>query len=324
MIWIVSGLATAGIFLSALFSGSETGFYRAIRMRLVLDALGGDLVSRLLVWLTNHPLLFVATVLVGNNLANYMTSLAVVVCMQQYGHTAELIAPLALAPVLFVYCELLPKSLFLRAPNRLLRRVGPLFLTFVVLFFPVTALLWGLNKLVTLLVGKSPEQIRLTLVRRELQQVLEEGHEAGILHPAQRRLARGIFNVAQTPVARFVTPLEKLPRARSDMTKQDVLRLAQRYRIPTVPVESADTPGQLTGYLRVIDLGLSADDELGPVRRLLEIGRDTSHVAALMRMQSAKESLARVVDADGKTVGIVTADGLRKPLFRRTAASVYL
>ena len=34
-------LAILGLALSALFSGAETGFYRATRLRLVLDALTG-------------------------------------------------------------------------------------------------------------------------------------------------------------------------------------------------------------------------------------------------------------------------------------------
>lgn len=320
MSWaLVILLATVGLFLSAFFSGSETGFYRATRLRLVLDALAGDRVSRGLVWLTNHPLLFVATMLVGNNFANYVIALAIVLGAQlvvgESGYTAKLIAPLVLAPVLFVYGELLPKNLFLQAPNRLLRRAGPLVIFCVVLFSPISFLLWGLNVMLGRLLGESPEQVRLTLARRELQQALEEGHEAGILHPAQRGLAQGIFAVAQRPVTEFTTPLEQLPRARSDMTKQDVLRLARRYRIAVVAVEAAQTEGELIGYLRVIDLGLSDSDDLKPMRILLEIPEETSHVAALMQMQSADESLARVVDARGKTIGIVDADRLREPLF---------
>jgi len=280
--------------------------------------MGGDPISRGLVWLTNHPLLFVATTLVGNNLANYVTSLAIVIGAQLVagqGHPAELIAPLALAPLLFVYGELLPKNLYLQAPNRLLRRGGPLFLFCVVLFSPISFLLWGLNVMLGRLLRESPERVRLTLARRELQQVMEEGHEVGILHPAQRGLAQGIFAVADRPVRQFITPLAQLPRARSDMTKQEVLRLAQRFRIAVVAVEAADAKGELIGYVRVIDLGLSESDNLGPIHRLLEISEETSHVAALMRMQSANESLARVVNSQGKTLGIVAIDQLREPLF---------
>jgi len=312
-------LAAAGLFLSAFFSGAETGFYRATRLRLVLDALGGDRVSRLLVWLTNHSLLLVATTLVGNNLANYMASLAIVVgtvLVVGDGHPAELIMPLALAPVLFVYGELLPKSLFFQAPNRLLRRGGPLLLFCVGLFAPISFLLWGLNVLIGRLLGESPEQVRLTLARRELQQVLEEGHEAGILHPAQRGLARGIFAVARQPVTRFTIPLDQLPRARSDMSKREVLRLARRYRIAVVAVEAAQSEGKLVGYLRVIELGLCESSELGPIRRLLEIAAETTHVSALMRMHSANEDLALIVDSRGESIGIITTDRLTAPLFR--------
>ncbi len=166
------------------------------------------------------------------------------------------------------------------------------------------------------LVREPPEQVRLTLARRELRQALEEGHEAGILYPAQRGLARGIFAVAHQPVRRFTTPLDRLPRARSDMTRQEVLRLARRYRMAVVAVESPDAAGTLSGYVRVIDLGLSSSDEVGPLRPLLEIHDDTTHIAALMRLQGANESFARIVNARGETIGVVTADRLRGPLFR--------
>ena len=100
------------------------------------------------------------------------------------------------------------------------------------------------------------------------------------------------------------------------MCKEDVLKLARRHRIPVVPVELPGGSAELAGYVRVIDLGLSMSGEVAPLRRLMEISEVTSHVVALMRMQSAKESLARVVGASGETVGIVTADRLRERLFR--------
>ncbi len=315
--WILA-LGAVGLFLSAFFSGSETGFYRATRLRLVLDALGGDRVSRGLLWLVNHPSMFVATTLVGNNLANYLTSLAIVLATQAVaggsGHAAELIAPLILAPVLFVYGELLPKNLFLEAPNRLLRRGGPLFLVFVLLFFPISLLLQVLNKGLARLVGASLEEARLGLARRELRRVVEEGHQAGILYPAQRSLAQGIFGLARQPVGKLMTPLRQAPRAHVDMSKADVLRLAGRYRVALVPIESRGESVDLDGYVRVAELGLSQSEELEPVHSLTTITADTSHLDALVHLQSSGESLARVVDAEGVTVGVVDIDRLREPL----------
>jgi len=316
-VWIIS-LGLVGLFLSAFFSGSETGFYRATRIRLVLDAMGGDYFSRGLLWLTNHPSTFVATTLVGNNLANYVTSLAIVIGTQAVvnspGHAAELLAPLVLAPLLFVYGELLPKSMFLEAPNRLLRRGAPLFLLFTLLFLPVSAMLWLLNKLLARLVGQSLEEARLGMARRELRRVVDEGHQAGILYPSQLHLAQGIFGLAGQPITRFVTPLGQMPRARADMSRDDVLRLAGRYRMPIVPIESPQGPDTLAGYLRVIELGISSKETLEPVHPLVEIPASTTHLDALMRLQTARESLARVVGAAGETLGVVSIDRLREPL----------
>jgi putative hemolysin len=318
MIWAMIGLGIAGLFLSAFFSGAETGFYRATRLRLVLDALGGDSVARGLVFLTNHPSLFVATTLAATSLANYLLSLAIVIVAEaafpRHPQVAELLAPVVLAPVLLVYGELLPKSLFLQAPNRLLRRGGPLFLVFVVLLLPISGLLWAVSRLMGRLLGYSAEPVRLVLARRELGRVLEEGHEAGILHPAQRRLAQGIFAVAAKPIAGFVTPLEQFPRAATNMTKAEVLAMAERHRMALVLVEAADRPGVLAGYVRVIDLCLNDAPQLSPLRPLLELGEESTHLAALVRMESAGESLARVVNARGETLGLATAERLRAPL----------
>lgn len=325
MIWIALALAAVGLFLSAFFSGSETGFYRATRMRLVIDALGGDPIARGFVWLSNHPSIFVATTLVGNNLANYLVSLAIVMAVQAVMHggvtatgrfpLAELLVPLLLAPLVFVYGELFPKNLFLHAPNRLLRKGGPLFFLFVLLFLPVSVMLWGLNWILARLLGEPPEVTRLVLARRELKRLLEEGHEAGILHPSQFALARGLFAVANHPVTRYATPLAEVPRARADMTKQEVCRLARRLRIPDVPVERTDGDSLLIGYVRLIDLELDASDQLGPVRPLLKVAHTDTHIEALMRMHSAQETLALVVDQNHEPLAVLTAARLREPLF---------
>ena len=151
------------------------------------------------------------------------------------------------------------------------------------------------------------------LAQRELRQILAEGHEAGILHPAQQSLAHGILAVARKPVRQFLTPPGQMVQVRADMGKQAVLRLAERSHTAVMPV--ADASGRLVGYVRVVDLRLHEGDDLAPIRPLPEVRDDSSHLAALMRLESSGDSLARVVNARGETVGIVTLERLREPLF---------
>jgi putative hemolysin len=320
MIWIALLLGLVATFFSSFFSGSETGFYRATRIRLVLDALEGDWISRGLVLLTNQPTLFIATALVGNNVANYFVSLATVLATQALigvnGFLPELIAPLIVAPILFIYGELLPKNLYLHSPNRLLRMGAPLFLFCTVLFLPISLLLWALNRLLAQFIHDMPDKVQLAIARRELRHLLEEGHEAGVLRPSQRQLAGGIFTLAKLPVSRFVVPLEDVARARTTMTKDEVLRLAERAGLPALPIEEPGPEPRLIGYVRVIDLALERSDRIAPVRSLLEIPQSDTHIDALMRMYRAKESLAQVVDLSGRPVGILTARRLGEPLLR--------
>jgi putative hemolysin len=316
MIWPIILLAI-GIFLSAFFSGNETGFYRASRVRVVMAGLDGDNVSRALLKLINNPTWFVATTLIGNNVANYLTSLSIVLLANSVwtSSAAEMLLPIVMSPLLFVYGELLPKSLFYQAPNLLLRFCAPLFLFFTIVFAPAAAILWAMSQLLERSLGQSPEKIRLALARKELQQVLEEGLEAGILQPTQRQLAQSFFLVASKPVSDFCTPLARVRATSIDTPIPNVLKLAKKKQLADIPVFQ-QSRNRLVGYVRTVDLLLKQDSsvKLDGIRELMEINAAELFGEAVLRMQSARETMARVVNPEGRTVGVLSIDQLTNPL----------
>jgi len=304
---------------SSFFSGTETGFYRVNRVRLVLDALGGNWIAKQLLWMTNHPAMFVATVLVGNNIANYLVSLATVLGTQVLFDNASpwpgLIASLVLSPLLFVYGESLPKQLFHDAPNRLLRLCGWPLVACLWLFSPVTIVLGALSKLLQRLVGESLDEVRLTLARKELQQVFDEGHEAGILRPAQQGLAQGLFALAHRPASSVAMSAARMPHVVSGTPNRTILQLARRWRVAAFAVEANDGSHKLLGYVRVADVYLHGE-QTPPLRPLIEIRADETYISALNRLYDAGESLGHVVGTHGETMGFVTIRHLSEPLFR--------
>ena len=313
----VALLFLTGLFLSAFFSGSETGFYRVTRLRLVLDANEGQWVARGLVALTNNPALFVATTLIGNNVANYITSLAVVLMARNVSGAPawELAAPIAVTPLVFVYGELLPKYLFYHSPNFLLRRAGPLFLVFTLLFAPVAALLGALGWLLESVLGQKPLRVTLELARTEVQQLLREGGEAGILRPAQQRLSLSLFSVAAQPAARRQVPLSRAPAVLRGAKVEDALHLARRHRRSALLVREKPH-GPLIGYVRVIDLRLQAAAVVQQCRQVPRISHTSSHLAALIELQTHNEEIACLVDDQGETLGVIYSRDLAAPLLR--------
>jgi putative hemolysin len=305
--------------MNAFFSGTETGFYRMTRLRLVMEAMTGDRISRIMLWLANQPSLVVATTLVGNNLANELTSKSVTMATEalfpEGGTLIDFLLPLVVTPFMFICGDLLPKNVFYNAPNRLMRRSSPLLVASAILFAPITILLWLLSLVLKLLVSERPEELRLSLARRELNEMLTEGHEAGILRPVQRTLAQTMLAVAGQPVRNFASPAGRSVRVTTTMTKSEILRIAQGRRRPLLPIEEPHDKRRLVGYIRTADLFLDDSPELPPPRHLVEIFEGETFLTALEKLSAADDALGHVVNAAGKTVGFVSAQDLQAALF---------
>jgi CBS domain containing-hemolysin-like protein len=304
-----------GMVLSAFFSGSETGMYRVPRIRLVLDGLSGNRQARGIVWLLNNPAIFVATTLVGNNMANYLVSFAIVVGTATLwpggGEPAELLGPMLLTPIVFVFGELLPKYLFYHAPYRILRWTGGPFLVVVVLFLPVTIALGLLGHLLSLVTGETPFRVRLGMARSELEQVLREGQEAGILSGTQRVLAQNVFQVGNLPAIRFGVAPDRL--AVVDI-KADVATARQAARRQGHPIVLVRDQQQIVGYYWYAEL-VSATPGSPP--RLIAVvqGRSSQkHFSVLLEMCETDSDVAVLQRKDGTLKGIVTRRQLIQPL----------
>jgi putative hemolysin len=313
-------LFVVALAMNSFFSGTETGFFRLSRLRLVMEAIGGDRMARTLLWFVNQPSVFVATALVGNNLANDLTSLSVVMATKEIwpggGTLAAILPPLLITPLMFICGDLLPKNIFFNAPNRLMRRCTPLVVVSAVLFAPVTFVLWLLSLVLQLFTSEAPQELRLSLARRELNAMLVEGHEAGILRPVQRTLAQTMLAVGGQPVKNFASPAGRVIRVTTTMTRSDMLRIAQRHRRTMLPVEDPHQKRALVGFIRTIDLFLDgAEKEFAP-EPFVELAENETFLSALGKLSVSKDALGHVVNAAGKTIGFVTGQELRLALLR--------
>ncbi|WP_404309913.1 CNNM domain-containing protein [Neorhodopirellula lusitana] len=301
-----------GLTLSAFFSGSETGLYRVSRTRLILDGLSGSIAGRGLVWLINHPAIFVATTLVGNNLANYLTSFAIVMFVVHAfgsGASIELGLTVLMTPIVFVFGELLPKHLFFQAPYRLLTATRWVLLFATALFSPVSSLLAVLGNALQALTGETPFRLRLTMARGDLDQVLRDGHEAGILATSQRRLAKNIFEIGNQRAVQFGMRPDRLAVVNSPVDLPTARRLARRCNHPIILVRRR---GRIAGFFRFADLiGKETSPEPMPIVRG---NLQDRHLNVLLRLYDANSDVAVLYDASGNLVSVVTRRQLLQSL----------
>ncbi len=305
-------LFSIGLMFSAFFSGTETGLYRVSRTRLVLDSLSGSWAGRGLVWLLNHPAIFVATTLVGNNLANYTTSFAVVMFVGaafEGGASMELGMTVVMTPVVFVCGELLPKHLFFQAPYRLLMATRWVLLTMTVLFSPVSCLLALLGNALQAMTGQTPFRVNLTMARGDLNRVLRDGHEAGILTASQRSLAQNIFEIGNQAAVQFGVRPGRLAVVDTPVDLAMARHQARRCNHPIILVRRR---GRIIGFYRFADLiGKEVvPDPLPVVRGSLS----DRHLSVLLQLYDANSDVAVLYDANGILAGVVTRRQLVEPL----------
>jgi CBS domain containing-hemolysin-like protein len=318
MIFAVLLFFTAGM-LSAFCSGVETGLYRVPRVRLVLDAVDGSRVARGLLWLTNHPGLFVSTLLVGNTIANYLVPVSVawfVVSLIGYNDAwMNVIVSILSTPVLFIFCELLPKSFFHKLPHRLLRTAGwPLFVLTIVLL-PLTWILYILSRWLQSILGEEPLKIRPALARRELRQVLEEGEQAGLLEPVQRDLVQNMFAYGGDPISRYCMPLRGLRAVPIDLPMEEARQIARKSNQQILPVlHSKDK--RLVGYYEINDLLFGVD--VPRLRAVSTFEENAGQISVLNKMVSQDTKLGRIVNPAGQLVGVVLRDRLVSQMIQRT------
>ncbi len=163
------GLLLLALALSALFAGSETGYYAMNPLRLRLQA-GRSRWAAVLARVVRPPSAFLTMLLVGNNVANDLAVFAGVSLVAAAGiEQPEIWATLMLTPLVFLFGEVAPKQIVLGDPLRLLLGATPLLGLFRLLLLPVTAPIVGLAHLF------SREDAEAIAGRRHLAALLLEG-----------------------------------------------------------------------------------------------------------------------------------------------------
>jgi len=321
-IFVAGLLFGLGLWLSAFFSGSETGFYRMNFVRLSIDAHAGDHTATRLLWFARRPSAFVATTLVGNNVANFLTAQGVTLAVADLvitpGAGWEIGSTLAISPVVFLFGELMPKSLYFRSPQRRLLRDAPLFRLFFFLFTPISAPLILVTRLLERLGTADPDDTPLVLGRKRLVSVLEEGQKQGLLADVQTRLVSGLLSTTGAPVESSLVARQRMLGLSENASREELLTHARRYGLAEIPLHTEDHPGEWTACVRVVDLAVASSESpplLIPLPRILP---GTSRLDALLQLNAARAPLGVVADAD-QALGLVHRRRLTEQLFQRQA-----
>jgi len=304
-----------GMMLSFLYSGLETGTYAVNKIRLDLQAESGRRRARRLRAMQRDPGRSLIVLLVGNNLANYLASAGLVLVLQRRGWLyADWYSVAILTPLIFIFCELLPKNLFHRHGETLTYALS-WFLnvsrwTFTVLGVVglIRILVWTAMRLAGRRIGPhySP------LVRgQHIAGILAEGRASGALTHAQSLIAERVVNIGRVRLSDAMVPLDRAVLAPDTVTSEDVRALLREHGHPRVGVY-AGRRRNIVGVLNAYDvlLDTSGSPPSAHLRPPVKLPETWGIIEALFELQRRREAMAFVVSSDGQYVGLATVKDL--------------
>lgn len=309
--WILLVLLI-GLFLSAVYSGSETGFYSLNRSRVDLDASRGLRGARLVRRLSERRATILITILIGNNITvEMLTLVSEYAFAQSGGHgswSERLFLTFGLTLIVFFFGELLPKDFYRRRPHELVRLSAPILLVSRIVFFPLERILWLLTWCIEKLLGFEAEVIVRRPGRMQVLGVLAESRAAGVLEPHAEELARNALKLRALPVTRAMIPWKEvvtIPAGETDQEQRKRVEASKHTRLPVLE------ESKVTGYvhqLRILQAG-PAQPVLEHLRPLTFLQPDLSVDRALARLRVSGGRLAGVGTPE-QPLGLVTLKDL--------------
>jgi CBS domain containing-hemolysin-like protein len=306
--------------LSFLFSGMETGVLALNRFRIRQRMRSGDRRAAVLHGFLQNPENFLWTVLVGNTVVNFVLfSLGVIQLGRALARRPAAEASVFIAGVFIFYivCELAPKTLFQRYPNRLSLACAAPFRLIHRLLAPLVAVVAWFSRGLLHWTGGQARTGRLFGSRDELRFVMQEA--APSLTTEERSMINRVLDLPNLRVRHIMVPLANTATVSADKPMSQAIALCRQRNLTRMPALDSQT-GRVVGivdlehvlFFENVDPARPARDYLRPAFYWPE---DLHLEEALRRMQHTGWRLAVVVGRDNREAGIITLQDVLKVIF---------
>jgi len=322
------------VILGGLFSGSETGLYQLSRLRLRLGVEKKQLPFVILGRCLRDSSGFLLSLLIGNNLVNYLaTSLVTSSFLSRFGaayeHRAELFATLLMVPILFIFSELIPKNIFLYRADVLTPYFSPIFYTFYkpLNFSGILPALKFISSFFARLVGvtAASRTVIASAQRQKVQAILQDTHEEGFLSPVQSDIINRLVGISHVHIGSVMVPIHNIETVDVNSDESELLNKLKKCAFTRLPVNDGRA-GNIVGFISIYEALSSPEkfaDLRGFVKPIRRLNADTAVIDAMNIMQKEKHKIALVVRAGRfgrqRPVGIVTMKDLVEELLGELA-----
>ena len=317
------------LLLSAFFSGMEIAFVSSNRIYLEIEKLQVGLTSKVLKKITENPSRFIATMLLGNNIALVVYGIFMGDRILQLFFPNTLLTGDASLKIVFyqtlistgiilLTAEFLPKVFFQLYANTFIKIFALPVALFYYLFYPITFLIIELTDVILKrFLNTETDQIQLSFSKIELgnyiEEQLESAHDKESLD-SEIQIFQNALDFSEVKTREAMVPRAEVIAVEESTSLDEITDLFISTGLSKIPVYKENID-HILGYVHAFEMmkkPKGIKNILMPVAYVPETMLVNDVLKLLTRQH---KSIAVVIDEYGGTSGIVTVEDIVEELF---------
>ncbi|MGB1394294.1 MAG: hemolysin family protein [Flavobacteriaceae bacterium] len=321
------------LILSAFFSGMEIAYVSSNKIHIEIEKKQGGLLSKLLTKITAKPSKFIATMLIGNNIAlviygfymgdmlvdwfaSYLPSSSPII-NSLFTELSLLTQTVISTLVILVTAEFLPKVFFQIYANSLLKLFAvPAYLFYVLFSFVSHFVIWISDVILKYLFKTEGDEVQLAFTKVELGNYISEQMESVEAHDtvdSEIQIFQNALEFSEVKSREVMVPRTELSAIEIHDSLSNLNDLFTQTGHSKILVYKT-TIDDILGYVHSFDL-FKAPKNIKSMLRPVEYVPETMFAKDVLNVLIKKrKSLAVVLDEYGGTSGIMTVEDVIEEL----------
>ena len=304
-------IITICLLLEGFFSGSEMAIVSADQLKLRHKAAKGSKGAKLALKMLENPEWLLSTTLIGTNISVVTnTTMAAALMIHLFGENGSWLAVVLIAPLIWVFGEIVPKSIFQQRADVITPYIIFILYYFSLIFYPILIVFSFLTRMLAKLSGGNNDN-PFTLREEIVTMMQMPAVSAGDIMPVEQNMIRRMFDFSETTVNDIMLPLIDVSAVEKSISCGEAKQISVDTSHIRLPVYDQRID-KIIGILNTLDL-----INIDPDSSITEFIQPAFYVPALksikdlmIELRSAGKVVAIVVDEFGGAEGIVALEDI--------------
>lgn len=314
--------------LSAFFSGMEIAYVSSNKVHIAIEKQQDGYLSKILQRITKRPSKFIATMLIGNNIAlvvygffmgdllmNYIVSFQII---EPNGFLALLIQTVISTVIILITAEFLPKVFFQIYANDLVKFFALPAYFFYLLFSVISDfVIWISDKLLKLIFKTDGDKVQLNFSKVELGNYISE--QMGIVNTedevdSEIQIFQNALDFSEVKSREVLIPRNEVVAVTIDTSTKELRELFIKTGLSKILVYNENID-DILGYIHSFEL-FKKPATIKSILIPVVFVPETMLIKEVLNILTKKsKSIAVVIDEYGGTSGILTVEDIIEELF---------